>query len=212
MEYFCKICDKKYKTYQSLWNHNNKFHQELNIQIINDNKKERPYKCIHCNMGFTRKNTMKFHIDNRCKRKKTIIEQNNNLKTQVAELQKTVLETKNIQITNVSTKQKLSSSCNYIYLIEKFDVNNNHFIYKFGKTNRPIMERIKEHCLSSKILLILKVDDCNLIESNILKVLNSDDNITREKDIGNEYFYCNDSKYIIDIILKNLTKNDEIVV
>jgi hypothetical protein len=43
-------------------------------------------------------------------------------------------------------------------------------------------------------------------------VLNSDGNIKREKDIGNEYFYCDDSKYIIDIILKNLSKNDDIVV
>ena len=69
MEYFCNICKKQYKTYQSLWNHNNKFHQDLNIKIINDNKKNSPYKCSYCNMGFTRNTSMKNHILNRCKRK-----------------------------------------------------------------------------------------------------------------------------------------------
>ena len=49
MEYNCKICDKKYKTYQSLWNHNKKFHNELSIKIINDNKNN-PYKCSYCNI------------------------------------------------------------------------------------------------------------------------------------------------------------------
>ena len=212
MSFNCGICKKDYKSYKSYWSHNKNIHADIDIYISN---KERNFICLKCNKKFTRKDSMTYHFNNTCKNKKDNIKETNvndiiELKKQVAELQKTVLETK--KSTNVSTKQKSISDCNYIYLIEKFDVNNNHFIYKFGKTNRPIMERIKEHCLSSKILLILNVDDCNLIETNILKVLNSDGNITREKDIGNEYFYCNDSKYIIDIILKNLIKNDDIVV
>ncbi len=28
MDYVCKICDKKYKSYQSLWNHNHKYHNK----------------------------------------------------------------------------------------------------------------------------------------------------------------------------------------
>ena len=32
MEYKCKICKKLYKSYQSLWNHNNRYH------ITNENK------------------------------------------------------------------------------------------------------------------------------------------------------------------------------
>ena len=31
-EYKCKICNKKYKSYQSLWNHNNKFHDSINLK------------------------------------------------------------------------------------------------------------------------------------------------------------------------------------
>jgi hypothetical protein len=30
MEYKCKICNKDYKSYQSLWNHNKKFHNGVN--------------------------------------------------------------------------------------------------------------------------------------------------------------------------------------
>lgn len=210
MTYSCNICNKEYKSYKSIWNHNSIFHSEQIIIIKRNDNKTRDFECTKCKKKFTTKQSMQHHNDNTCKIKETNVNDITELKKQVAELQKSVLETKNT--TNVSTKQKPISDCNYIYLIEKFDVNNNHFIYKFGKTNRPIMERIKEHCLSSKILLILNVDDCNIIENNILKVLNSDGNITREKDIGNEYFYCNDSKYIIDIILKNLIKNDNIVV
>ena len=208
--YTCSICNKKYKSYQSIWNHNNRYHNAMNIMIKPIDNKERKFECTNCNKKFTTKHCMQTHMNNICKIKDNNVNDIAELKKQVAELQKSVLENKNTK--NISTNEKPSSSCNYIYLIEKFDVNNNHFIYKFGKTNRPIMERIKEHCLSSKILLILNVDDCNVIENNILKVLNSDSNIKREKDIGNEYFYCNDSKYIIDIILKNLSKNDDIVV
>ena len=91
MDLLCNICNKTYKTYQSLWNHNKKFHKELNIQIINDNKKDCQYKCSYCNMGFTRNNTMNNHMLNRCKRKLTIIEENNKLKKEMEILKKQII-------------------------------------------------------------------------------------------------------------------------
>jgi outer membrane protein OmpA-like peptidoglycan-associated protein len=36
-EYNCKICNKKYKSYQSLWNHNKKFHNQ-NVVVCSSNK------------------------------------------------------------------------------------------------------------------------------------------------------------------------------
>ena len=72
MSFSCSICDKKYKSYQSLWNHNNKFHNELGIRIVN---KDRKFKCDKCNKTFTRKDNMIFHINNSCKY--NIIETNN---------------------------------------------------------------------------------------------------------------------------------------
>ena len=33
MEFKCKICNKNYKSYQSLWIHNHKYHYDNNPQI-----------------------------------------------------------------------------------------------------------------------------------------------------------------------------------
>ena len=58
---------------------------------------------------------------------------------------------------------------NYVYLIEKHDSNTDDTIYKFGKTTRDIIDRMREHCRTSKVLLVMEVDDCNSMEKNILK-------------------------------------------
>jgi thymidine kinase len=58
MEYECKICIKKYSSYQSIWIHNKKFHSKVVIQcntIITDkNTKVILYeiKCNFCNRIF----------------------------------------------------------------------------------------------------------------------------------------------------------------
>jgi hypothetical protein len=98
----------------------------------------------------------------------------------------------------------LNTEYNYIYLIQKYDVNLKKDLYKFGKTNRHFNERIKEHGREAKVLIILDVENCNIIETHILKVLRSDIKINERKDIGNEYFYCDDKQYIINLILKNI--------
>jgi hypothetical protein len=61
----CKICNKKYKSYQSLWNHNNKFHNvnnnklqsniSLNAAIDKSSDqsiKQHEYKCQYCNKNY----------------------------------------------------------------------------------------------------------------------------------------------------------------
>lgn len=205
MSFVCTICKTEYKSYKSLWNHNNYFHSELKIRITN---KVRNFKCTKCGNIFTRKNNMVNHMKNICKKTEEpsniLNDKIDKLEKQVSELQEsmkktTVDNTKNIEI-------KKTNTCNYVYLIEKFDVNNNISIYKFGKTNRPILDRIKEHCLTSKVLFILEVSDCDISENNILKILNNDTKITRNKDIGNEYFCCDDKEYIVNTVLKNLIK------
>ena len=92
---------------------------------------------------------------------------------------------------------------NYIYLIQKYDVNLKKDLYKFGKTNRPFNDRIKEYGPGVKVLIILDVDNCHIFETNILKVLKSDSKIINA-DITNEYFYCDNKQHIINIILKNI--------
>jgi len=92
---------------------------------------------------------------------------------------------------------------NYIYLIQKFDINSNEFIYKFGKTNRHYYKRINEHGNEAKLLLIIDVNNCNIIEKKILHILRNTININ-QCIFGNEYFLCNDKEYIKNIILQNI--------
>ena len=86
----------------------------------------------------------------------------------------------------------LFTNVKYVYLIEKF-----------GKSNRECSKRLKEHGNEAKVLLIIDVDNCNLVERYILNILRHTENI-KQCVFGNEYFICNDKKYIISIILKNI--------
>ena len=215
MSYNCSLCKKNYKSYQSIWNHNNKFHKDIVIMIPQKDNKTRKFHCSNCNKKFTRKGSMLYHLDTACKNKKEqplpkniLNDKIDKLEKQISELQESMKKTTFDNTKNTENNKTLckNNTCNYIYLIEKFDVNNNISIYKFGKTNRPILDRIKEHCLTSKVLFILEVSDCDISENNILKILNNDIKITRNKDIGNEYFCCDDKEYIVNTVLKNLIK------
>jgi hypothetical protein len=77
--YSCNICNKKYKSYKSLWNHNNKFHkihnqkpitkqqleiQQLEQQPISDSK----HICRYCNRSFNHYNN-KWRHQKICKQK-----------------------------------------------------------------------------------------------------------------------------------------------
>ena len=95
---------------------------------------------------------------------------------------------------------------NYVYLIQKYDLNTGTDVYKFGKTARVPTERMKEHCNTSKILFIISVDSCSVTEKTILSILKNDKNIKQRKDIGNEYFSCENKKYMMNLIMENIKK------
>jgi hypothetical protein len=83
-------------------------------------------------------------------------------------------------------------------------LNNDEFIYKFGKSNRHIYQRLNEHEKEAKIILIVEVDDCNKIEKKILNILINDETIIKKKHIGSEYFYCENKTYIKQLIFNNI--------
>jgi hypothetical protein len=58
MEYKCDICIKQYKSYQSLWNHNKKFHEKI--------EKPSGYTCKFCNKFFDNRFKKCYHQKN-CK-------------------------------------------------------------------------------------------------------------------------------------------------
>ncbi len=75
--FICKICNNNYTSYQSLWNHANKYHiieKRLlssnlvnNKHLINIKLAQNHFDCIYCNKTFTRKNNLNYHIKNKCK-------------------------------------------------------------------------------------------------------------------------------------------------
>uniref|UniRef100_A0A6C0DA98 KilA-N domain-containing protein n=1 Tax=viral metagenome TaxID=1070528 RepID=A0A6C0DA98_9ZZZZ len=52
MEYICKICKKNYKTYQTLWKHNKKFHPIKIPEIIVPSTSNKIYECKYCNKQY----------------------------------------------------------------------------------------------------------------------------------------------------------------
>ena len=55
VEFSCKVCNKDYSSYKSLWNHNNKFHNvnnnilTTNNNILTTNNNIKTYNCKYCN-------------------------------------------------------------------------------------------------------------------------------------------------------------------
>lgn len=94
-KFICKICNKNYKSYQSLWNHNHRFHPNLNrneqnmsisVSILSHNEQKiTMYKCNFCDREYK-------HIQskNRHQKKCTLI-----YKDKCEKLEKENLELKN---------------------------------------------------------------------------------------------------------------------
>ncbi len=75
MTFSCEICNKLYKSYQTLWNHNKIKHNDLIINIKQN--KECKFSCNLCNKKFTRNDNLKYHKNNTCKLKTNHIIINN---------------------------------------------------------------------------------------------------------------------------------------
>jgi hypothetical protein len=102
MQHICKICNKTYASYKSLWLHNSKFHNDLcNTNVTKDrllcNKnvtKCNTYFCIQCNEEFSNRQT-KWRHEKICKNK--VIPKNETFTTtpsEVGELKKEIGELK----------------------------------------------------------------------------------------------------------------------
>jgi hypothetical protein len=113
----CKICNKKYKSYQSLWNHNNKFHNvnnnklqpniSLNTAIDKSSDqsiKQHEYKCQYCNKNYK-------HFQSRWKHEqKCKIIDNKNMIDKDIELEKIKLQLAKEEKAILQLKLKLEKS------------------------------------------------------------------------------------------------------
>ena len=104
MSYNCKICNKNYSSYKSLWFHNYKYHKQNVTTTKNDVQIIKPienvFKCSSCNKIFNTRQSKSRHQLHYCKIKKTekniieelttlhkkIINENNELKKENTKL------------------------------------------------------------------------------------------------------------------------------
>ena len=157
MSFNCKICNRTYKSFQSLWNHNNKFHNNIqqiessinnnlidkNKIIINNNTNET--ECKFCKVIFSNKSSLKRHI-NRCKIKKCeddkIKQENELLKKQIEShnneinmLKEMILKLINDNCkVHPKTLTKINKQLNNINngTINNNNIVNNNVIIQFG--------------------------------------------------------------------------------
>ena len=102
----CKICDKNFSSYKSLWNHNKNFHKQ---SIFNEqNDKILKYKCKFCNNYYK-------HLQSRWKHEKTC-KYNNKIQ---------LLEEKNKQLEEMINKLALEVKNKNLNQTNNGTINNN---------------------------------------------------------------------------------------
>jgi hypothetical protein len=162
MNFKCKECNKLYKSYQSLWNHNYKYHNKDSTKITPKSTKSPPkstkniqdvadeihskYLCEYCNSYFSRSDSLTRHY-NRCKVK---IKSDNNkdeviskLNNKVSEIQQQLSSLLKHCKVHPKTLQKINKNLlanNNSYNsgnINNGTINNNNTynIVKFGSEN-----------------------------------------------------------------------------
>jgi hypothetical protein len=102
-------------------------------------------------------------------------------------------------------KNELKTFHSYIYIIEGMDMNTNRRFYKIGETQRHPINRMKEHGLYHRLILMEFVCDSIKVEQDILKILRNNDHIISRHDLGKEYFECKDDDTIKGILREYLS-------
>jgi len=136
MEHYCTICNKKYSSYKSLWNHNKIFHISQNTQ---KNTKKTPksisthnytqlleensdIKCNYCSKIFSRHDSLTRHLHTckvRLSNEAKLKEENellknelNNFKNDMMEMQKQLINVLNQNKIHPKTLNKINKNCN----------------------------------------------------------------------------------------------------
>ena len=100
---------------------------------------------------------------------------------------------------------------NYIYLIQEYRfVKTNENIYKLGMTRQNNLECVNQYPKGSILLVQTICNNGLFVKNKILQLFKN--NFIHRKDIGNDYFECEDYKDMITmmypIIKNNNTIND----
>jgi hypothetical protein len=193
MEFKCKICIKQYKSYQSLWNHNHKFHSNITIQkptITNQipsikQPEIQPvitgckYICKFCNKSFNHYNN-KWRHQKTCKHKSNIVEENKLLKQSLDEIKKQLLTIMNDKCKiHPKTLNKINKQINNTNSNNTNNTNNgiinNYITVALGKENLA-------EVLSKKEKLDI-LNNRSLVLENLVKYIHFNENYPQFKNI-----------------------------
>ena len=205
MSFSCTPCNKIYKTYQSIWNHNKRFHSDMIIHIT---EKVRNFSCNKCKKTFTRNDSLKLHINNTCK-KKNELDKIEKMQCEILELKEKLKEVNIIKKTSESNNTVSQiNNCGIIYFIQPSElVGTNRF--KIGCSKNPSLDRCnKGYRKGSRYICIMECTSPELLEHNIKNEFNKQFKLIA----GTEYFEGDESimlQNFIEIINKFKSKNNK---
>jgi len=140
VNYNCKICNKKYKTYQTLWKHNKNCHPVKidENENKNDNKDDNKIKCKYCSRAFNFRNN-KWKHEKVCKHKEqqNIIDENKQKELDL-EFKKEELRIKKENIKQLKEETKiLQLKIKLVLELEKIKLLQDTYLKKHKHTNYP---------------------------------------------------------------------------
>ena len=212
MEYKCKICNKLYSSYQSLWIHNKKFHinvvSNVGLQNLNGVLVQTVNNCKFCKKSFNNRQN-KYRHEKICKLKED---------NKIDLLEKEIIELKNM-ITTKNTKKIINKNTN-TNNINNGTINNNTFIInKIGEesinklkfTDIKNIFREQKNCLYHAIKYVNfneKIPENHnfynsSLEGKYINVFNNDNNEIEKKN-KKDFF---DSILLSSINITNLLYN-----
>lgn len=189
--YECKICNKNYKTYKTLWKHNDKYHINEKIKNINTNK----LKCKYCNNIYSRKDNLKRH-ENICK--------SNNEKDN--KTLKSIIIKQQIEISKLQNKLEKSNYIDNITLnkLNKKLLNINNLINN-STINLHNTNNIQNNYNNYQIVGFSKEDIVDLLTMQEKKQIMNSRFSCLEKLI--EIIHCGKYNQFKNIIITNMNNN-----
>ena len=216
-EYICLICNKKYASASSLWNHNKKFHNEFLYNNFQNN-----FKCKFCTKYLSRCDNLKRHEQN-CRQQNDINKINElEIKKLKEENKNKILEIKLLKIQNKTTNNIINIQNNNIQKNIQIVNNGDEKYIDFSK--KDINKIIKSNNILLKLTELINFnkkypENHNINNTSLegkyisVKQNNKFDKI-KKKDFFNKLYnnYCNKLLgIIIECEFDKDKKNDEII-
>ena len=229
-KFICKTCNRYYKSYQSLWNHNKKFHSINNHNITNHNHTDNQnitinnhnkYNCKYCNKQFNF-NQNKWRHEKKCN--KTLIKKYNDLKEEnellKEEFKKEIDNLKNqmLELMNKNCKmhpktlQKINkqmNNCN-ITNINIVQLGNENIMETLSKKEKL---KILSHCYGSfdKLIECVHFNPKYPQFKNIAITNLKDDYAYKYDEQQNKFIACKKEELLEDLLDNRVIDLEEIL-